>query len=204
MRIELPVSSAGWTPILEPLDEARPIISLSSVERIDFRQSAALALGKIASEPDRFGFYDLLQLEQAVALDAGLSADESTMAFGSAQLAVLSVMPTAQAQSLLGAMAVQPSGSDEDRRLAVDALLLSLQRHGNLLTSADIQKIDQAYESLLVTKQLPPGNPVEQLLRAIYRRSGALPMAASPATSSTNPATSAANPAESATAPTNP
>ncbi len=198
IHFEIPASSAGWTAILEPVEASRPILPLSSVERIDFKQSAARALGRIASAPDRFAFYDLHQLEQSVGLDAGLVPESSTMAFGSAQLAVLSVTPTRQAQLTLGTAATQSGTAEKERQVAVDALMFSLERHGNLLTTQDIQKIDQGYDNLLQTGQLPPDNPVETLLLSIYKRAGAVvtaPVTVAPQTGSvdsTPPASDAA------------
>ena len=188
VHFEIPASSAGWSTILQPIEATRPIMPLSAVERIDFKQTAARALGRIASAPDQFAFYDLHQLEQSVGMDAGFVPESSSMAFGSAQLAVLSVTPTRQAQLTLGTVAVRTGISDKERQVAVDALLFSMERHGNLLTSKDIQKIDQGYDSLLQSGQMPPDNPVESLLRSIYKRVGALNSSSSSASSTSKTA----------------
>ncbi len=167
VHIELPASAAGWSLILEPLDNQRLLPALTTVERFDFRTAAADALGQIASQPDLFEFYEFDKLAGA-AVSRALADDESPrLAFGEARLAVLSVTASRDAQSALADMAISKGGKPPRREAAADALLFSIEQAGVLLESNDLLRLTRTRQTL----DSESGKAIDRVLAEIGRRS---------------------------------
>ena len=140
-HVELPGTAAGWSLIFEPIEGSRPLPTLSAVERLDFRIAGADSLGKIASRPDAFRFYEFGKLAGATISGVGSAVDSTSVAFGEPILAVLSVSASRDAQSALADLAMRDTIPAGQREAAAKALLLSIQRDGVLLWGGDLLRI---------------------------------------------------------------
>ncbi|MGV3482959.1 MAG: hypothetical protein ACO1RT_00930 [Planctomycetaceae bacterium] len=165
-QVELPVSAAGWSLILEPLEKARPLPSLSAIERMDFRMEAADSLGRIASEPDAFAFYEFDKLAGVGSSAALATSQSTTVAFGEPRLAVLSVGASRDSQAALADLVVRGDATPERRDAAANALLLSIERSGVLLAGEDLQRLAQTRQ----TMDSQTGQAIDRVLAVIGRR----------------------------------
>ena len=172
VHVELPSSAAGWSLILEPLESERSLPSLAAVERFDFRVDGAVALGRIASQPDVFSFYEFDKLAGAgiskdMQISKGILGDDSaTVAFGEPLLAVLSVAASRDAQSALVDLAILAGATEKQREAASEALLSSIERDGVLLERGDLLRLGETRRSM--DDQL--GASIDRVIVEIGRR----------------------------------
>jgi hypothetical protein len=140
-HVELPNTAAGWSLILEPIEASRLLPNLSDVERLDFRNAGADSLGMIASDPDKFGFYEFGKLAGAPLSGAGSSSVSTTVAFGQPVLAVLSVSASRDSQAALAELAMRDTIPSDQRKAAAEALVQSIRGDGILLWGEDLSRI---------------------------------------------------------------
>lgn len=165
-HVELPATAAGWSLIFEPIERVRPLPPLSAVERLDFRVAGADALGRIATKPDSFSFYEFGKLAGTALSGVSSASESSSVAFGEPILAVLSVSASRDAQSALADLAMHDSMPLDRREAAAKALLLSIERDGVLLAGNDLLRIAQTRQ--LMDSEM--GSAIDQVLTEIGRR----------------------------------
>lgn len=166
VQVEPPASALGWSSILQPLEDLRPLPPLTAIERYDFRLAGADSLGRIASQPDAFAFYEFSKLSGAAASGALASSQSSTVAFGEPRLAVLSVAASRFAQSALADLAIRKDAAPERREAAAEALLLSIRRDGVLLAGEDLLRLTRTRQSM----DSETGEAIDRVLAVIGRR----------------------------------
>jgi hypothetical protein len=166
VHTELPASASGWSLVLEPLDRSRPLLPLSAVERFDFRAAGADSLGRIASQPDHFVFYELGKLAGADVTGATVQGESPSVAFGESHLALLSVTASQYAQSALADLTVRREVPVARREAAADALLFSIERNGVLLAGDDLLRLTHIRQ----TVDNETGKTIDRVLAEIGRR----------------------------------
>jgi len=145
--VELPNTVAGWSLVLGPLRQTRLLEPLSAIERLEYRAAGVEALGKIASDGDKFAFYDFDRMVGVEATTTFPSKETSSVAFGQPILAVLSVAGSRDAQSKLVESAIRESSTTTQRDQAVEALTRSFKRDGVLLAGEDLRRLIDATRS---------------------------------------------------------
>ena len=166
VHVDLPASAAGWSLILDPIESGRLLPPLSSVERFDFRVDGAVALGRIASRPDNYAFYEFDKLAGVGISRSTPSSDSATVAFGEPLLAVLSVAASRDAQSALVDLTILAGATSQQREAASRALLSSIERDGVLLERGDLLRLGESRRSM----DDQSGALIDQVLAEIGRR----------------------------------
>lgn len=174
-HIELPNSAAGWGVILEPamsmpIGRLQGFDPLSAAQRYDFRRRAILGIGKLTGSPDIYDFYGLDRMLTA-SIGGGDMADPEVakVAFGDPRLALLSASANAQSQAALVEMMLRQSSREAEIKAAADALRVSIERHGVVMSGDVVRRLGIASASM--TKG-PQQQAVADIVELIANRFG--------------------------------
>lgn len=150
-------------------------------ERLDHAAESLDLLAKLAAEPRKYGFYDLLRHEAALlaALDTPQLTDRAA--------AVLGLLGSPRAQQALVTLASLDSISMSVRQIAAQHFAKAVQQRGVLLTSKEIlEQYDRYNQS--ETKDAETQQVMASLLDAIEARSRQATGAAAPSAPAPAPA----------------
>lgn len=174
-HIELPNSAAGWgvhlAPVVDqPIGRLQGFDPLSAAQRFEFRRQAVVAIGKLTSQPDLFGFFDIQRLVGGSLAEASPSDPEvAKVAFGDPRLALLSASANGQSQAALVEMMLRQSANQTEIGAAAKALRVSIQRHGVLMNSTVISRLGVAASSMDAG---PQQQAVAEIVELIANRFG--------------------------------
>jgi hypothetical protein len=136
-----PADPSGVAFVMRRLLERAPRDWVPHDERTRQAAAALNLLGKLASDPDHYGFYDLLPQEPAVELALTVPA----LSIQAAQ--VLGWLGSPQAQRTLTTFANQAGRELSQRQAAAAALDVAVKRRGLLLTRAEILRQYDIYNA---------------------------------------------------------